>query len=182
MDQHKQREIARKGGMAAHQKGTAHEFTAEEARDAGRKGGQQVSANRTHMVEIGRLGGKRSAERRRNKSASRGLPVTRSVEDASPGEQEGRAAHTGTGGSHEPAGSHRAEHAHGNGGSHHGHAHTDGRVSEAQDVRGGDEKDQRHEQAGSEEGSTLPQVNSESIDERDGDDRELSDRSATEQE
>jgi len=68
MDQHKQREIARKGGMAAHRKGTAHEFTAQEARDAGRKGGQQVSANRSHMIEIGRLGGRRSAERRRNKS------------------------------------------------------------------------------------------------------------------
>lgn len=35
----KQREIASKGGKAAHQKGTAHEFTPEEARAAGRKGG-----------------------------------------------------------------------------------------------------------------------------------------------
>jgi uncharacterized protein len=69
MDRHKQREIARKGGMAAHQKGTAHEFTVEEARDAGRKGGQQVSSNRSHMIEIGRLGGRRSAERRRTKQA-----------------------------------------------------------------------------------------------------------------
>jgi len=69
MDEHKQREIARKGGMAAHRKGTAHEFTTEEARFAGRKGGQQVSANRSHMIEIGRLGGRRSAERRRNRSA-----------------------------------------------------------------------------------------------------------------
>ena len=40
MDASKQREIASKGGRAAHQKGTAHEFTSEEARAAGRKGGQ----------------------------------------------------------------------------------------------------------------------------------------------
>ena len=39
MDRAKQREIASKGGKAAHQKGTAHEWTSEEAREAGRKGG-----------------------------------------------------------------------------------------------------------------------------------------------
>jgi len=39
MDRSKQREIASKGGKAAHQKGTAHEWTSEEAREAGRKGG-----------------------------------------------------------------------------------------------------------------------------------------------
>jgi uncharacterized protein len=39
MDRTKQREIASKGGKAAHQKGTAHEWTSEEARNAGRKGG-----------------------------------------------------------------------------------------------------------------------------------------------
>ena len=36
----KQREIASKGGRAAHEKGTAHEWTPDEARNAGRKGGQ----------------------------------------------------------------------------------------------------------------------------------------------
>ena len=46
MDAERQREIARKGGRAAHEKGTAHEFTSEEAREAGRKGGQARSANR----------------------------------------------------------------------------------------------------------------------------------------
>jgi len=65
MDASKQKEIARKGGQAAHAKGTAHEFSAEEARAAGRKGGERVSANRSHMAEIGRLGGKSSAGRRR---------------------------------------------------------------------------------------------------------------------
>jgi uncharacterized protein len=41
MSVEQQREIARKGGKAAHQKGTAHEFTPEEARIAGRKGGER---------------------------------------------------------------------------------------------------------------------------------------------
>ncbi|HEY9792006.1 MAG TPA: KGG domain-containing protein [Candidatus Obscuribacterales bacterium] len=47
MDAAKQREIASKGGKAAHAKGTAHEFTSEEAREAGRKGGQ-ARGKRTH--------------------------------------------------------------------------------------------------------------------------------------
>src|SRR5688500_19097543 len=64
MNTEKQREIARKGGRAAHEKGTAHEFTTDEARAAGRKGGERVSANREHMSRIGRLGGKMSAGRR----------------------------------------------------------------------------------------------------------------------
>lgn len=46
MDRGKQREIASKGGKAAHAKGTAHEFTSEEAREAGRKGGQASHRNR----------------------------------------------------------------------------------------------------------------------------------------
>jgi general stress protein YciG len=39
MDPNKQREIASKGGRAAHMQGTAHEWSSEEAREAGRKGG-----------------------------------------------------------------------------------------------------------------------------------------------
>src|SRR5437763_410270 len=72
MNQEKQREIASKGGRAAHAKGTAHEFTADEARDAGRKGGEAVSRNREHMAQIGREGGKQSrgGGRRRNESRS----------------------------------------------------------------------------------------------------------------
>jgi len=64
MDAERQREIARKGGRAAHEKGTAHQFTSDEAREAGRKGGQRVSADRSHMANIGRMGGKTSASRR----------------------------------------------------------------------------------------------------------------------
>ena len=57
MDQNQQRQIASKGGQAAHQKGTAHEFDSEEARRAGQKGGEVVSRNRAHMADIGRKGG-----------------------------------------------------------------------------------------------------------------------------
>lgn len=46
MDEEKQREIASKGGKAAHESGNAHEFTSEEAREAGRKGGQASGGNR----------------------------------------------------------------------------------------------------------------------------------------
>ena len=60
MDDSKQREIASKGGRAAHEKGTAHEFSSDEAREAGRKGGQAVSQNREHMAQIGRRGGEAS--------------------------------------------------------------------------------------------------------------------------
>lgn len=45
MDPAQQREIASKGGRAAHQKGTAHEFTKEEAARAGRKGGEARAQN-----------------------------------------------------------------------------------------------------------------------------------------
>lgn len=46
MDRAKQREIAAKGGKAAHQKGTGHEWTPDEARAAGRKGGQSSRGGR----------------------------------------------------------------------------------------------------------------------------------------
>jgi general stress protein YciG len=46
MDANKQREIASMGGRAAHRSGNAHEFDAEEAREAGRRGGLARSASR----------------------------------------------------------------------------------------------------------------------------------------
>lgn len=46
MSAEKQREIASKGGRAAHQKGTAHEWSSDEARDAGRKGGMASRGGR----------------------------------------------------------------------------------------------------------------------------------------
>lgn len=66
MDPEKQREIASKGGKAAHLQGRAHEFTSDEAREAGRKGGETVAQDREHMAEIGRMGGK---ARSRNRAA-----------------------------------------------------------------------------------------------------------------
>ena len=51
MSAEKQREIASKGGRAAHAKGTAHEWTSEEARVAGRKGGQISRGGRGRLSE-----------------------------------------------------------------------------------------------------------------------------------
>ena len=50
MDRLKQKEIASKGGKAAHQKGTAHEWTSEEAREAGRKGGMASHRRRKEQA------------------------------------------------------------------------------------------------------------------------------------
>ena len=72
MDPAKQREIASKGGRAAHAKGTAHEFTSDEARVAGRKGGEAVSRDRAHMSAIGREGG-HSRGRTRQTQVSQGF-------------------------------------------------------------------------------------------------------------
>ena len=53
MSPEKQREIASKGGRAAHEKGTAHEWTADEARSAGRKGGQVSRGGRGRLLATG---------------------------------------------------------------------------------------------------------------------------------
>jgi general stress protein YciG len=70
MDPAKQREIASKGGRAAHAKGTAHEFTSDEARVAGRKGGETVSRDRAHMSAIGREGGHSRGRARAEQTSS----------------------------------------------------------------------------------------------------------------
>ncbi len=64
-DPEKLRDVSRRGGRAAHQSGKTRQYTSEEARQAGRKGGQVVSRDREHMVRIGRLGGLTSGGRRR---------------------------------------------------------------------------------------------------------------------
>ena len=56
-DKAKQQAVARKGGLAAHASGKAHEWTPEAAREAGRIGGEIVARDRKHMSEIGRRGG-----------------------------------------------------------------------------------------------------------------------------
>lgn len=62
MDPEKQRQIASKGGKAAHQKGTAHEFTREEAREAGRKGGASTRNRRRSQTSEGGAQGELGAE------------------------------------------------------------------------------------------------------------------------
>jgi general stress protein YciG len=74
MDPAKQREIASKGGKAAHQKGTAHEFTPEEAREAGRKGGQAAHGRGTahkFTPEEAREAGRKGGRSVRNNAAAR---------------------------------------------------------------------------------------------------------------
>ena len=81
MSPEKQREIASKGGRAAHAKGTAHEFDSNEARAAGRKGGMAVSRNREHMAAIGRRGGEARGQRARAAAQAGGV-AQRSSSDA----------------------------------------------------------------------------------------------------
>jgi len=80
MDPSRQKEIASKGGRAAHEKGTAHEWSSDEARVAGRKGGVTVSRDRAHMAAIGREGGesrsKAARAARMARSTEREVPLT----------------------------------------------------------------------------------------------------------
>jgi general stress protein YciG len=57
MDPARRREIASRGGKAAHANGKAHHFTKEEAQAAGRLGGEKIATDREHMRELGRKGG-----------------------------------------------------------------------------------------------------------------------------
>ena len=81
MDPSKQREIASKGGRAAHAKGTAHEFTTDEARVAGRKGGEAVSQDRAHMSAIGREGGHSRGRARQTPQAGEPNNTSSSAEE-----------------------------------------------------------------------------------------------------
>lgn len=51
MDPEYQRQIAREGGRIAHERGVAHKWTSEEAREAGRKGGQNSRGRSRGKVE-----------------------------------------------------------------------------------------------------------------------------------
>jgi uncharacterized protein len=73
MTPEKQREIASKGGRAAHQKGTAHEWTSEEARTAGRKGGQVSRGGRGKLTDVPMV-----AAEVANQSVSTGTPYAKS--------------------------------------------------------------------------------------------------------
>lgn len=115
MDAAKQREIASKGGRAAHAKGTAHEFTSDEARVAGRKGGEAVSRDRAHMAAIGREGGHSRGARARaaagsntsggNNDVAQGTgsqPFVRQANEERSGFEAGRNANSGFGSNPNP--------------------------------------------------------------------------------
>ena len=70
MDRAKQKEIASKGGKAAHQKGTAHEWTSEEAREAGRKGGMASHRRRSELTGSGSQSTSASGDDAQNTGAS----------------------------------------------------------------------------------------------------------------
>ncbi len=52
LDAEQRRRIASMGGRAAHEKGTAHEFTSEEAAAAGRKRGQGVKKSGNQLTPV----------------------------------------------------------------------------------------------------------------------------------
>jgi hypothetical protein len=64
MSKERHKEISSAAGRSAHARGHAHTFTPEEARQAGRRGGSAISADRAHMSAIGRIGGTRSRSKR----------------------------------------------------------------------------------------------------------------------
>jgi general stress protein YciG len=95
MDRTKQREIASKGGKAAHQKGTAHRFTSEEARVAGRKGGQAAHVKGTaheFTPEEARIAGRKGGQ------AARGRQQVSAGEQATTARSSNPNASTGSNG------------------------------------------------------------------------------------
>jgi len=87
MDPERQRQISSQGGKAAHQKGTAHEFDSNEAREAGRKGG---------MVSGGR-------RRAREQQAQQSRPSREPEREGTEREESEEAEGTGTGSDASPS-------------------------------------------------------------------------------
>jgi general stress protein YciG len=95
MDPAKQREIASKGGKAAHEKGTAHEFTPEEARAAGRKGGMAAHNRGTahkFTPEEARAAGRKGGRAARGGAPKAGPPVTGASQQMPSSEEEEHAS------------------------------------------------------------------------------------------
>jgi uncharacterized protein len=101
MDPSRQREIASKGGRAAHAKGTAHEWSSDEARVAGQKGGVAVSRDRAHMAAIGREGGesRSRASRAARETQGPGMGIDREMARPVTRELSASSAPSGLGGS-----------------------------------------------------------------------------------
>ena len=70
MDPERQRQISSQGGKAAHQKGTAHEFDSEEAREAGRKGGMVSGGRRRAREGANRSNEQNEGERSEERNTS----------------------------------------------------------------------------------------------------------------
>lgn len=81
MDAERQRQISAEGGRAAHRKGTAHEFDSEEAREAGRKGGQASGGSRRRRVAAGNAAaeGTEASERSESSESSGSESATESA-------------------------------------------------------------------------------------------------------
>ena len=114
MDEDRQREIASKGGRTAHERGAAHQFDSEEAREAGRKGGEAVSRNREHMAEIGRKGGL-TVSRDKGHMAEIGRKGGESISEdrrhmSEIGRKGGESRHGGNGPQHDTKGSESHHH------------------------------------------------------------------------
>lgn len=91
MDAEKQKEIARKGGKAAHEKGTAHEFTPEEAREAGRKGGQiahQKGTAHEFTAEEAREAGRKGGQAARRRAAQQPAPPETAEQPVAPSPEQ----------------------------------------------------------------------------------------------
>ena len=84
LSRQRRQEIASLGGKAAHAKGTAHQFTPEEARQAGRKGGRSVSADIPHMMRIGKLGGESRGSKLASQKGDVSVVSSQPVDDAPP--------------------------------------------------------------------------------------------------
>ena len=87
MDPKRQHEIASKGGRAAHANGTAHQFSSEEAREAGRLGGRTVSQDREHMADIGRAGGKARSRTVDAQDEAKAAVISAAATEAEPAER-----------------------------------------------------------------------------------------------
>jgi general stress protein YciG len=95
MDPERQREIASEGGKAAHEKGSAHEFSSQEARDAGSKGGQAAHERGTaHEFdsEEARAAGRKGGQAAHEKGTAHEF---NSAEARAAGRKGGQASHSG---------------------------------------------------------------------------------------
>lgn len=89
MSSERVRELARQGGIAAHQKGTAHKWTAEEAREAGKKGGAASFQNREEFLRMSSRGGKTaSANRKARKEAEKNASTAPASTEPQPSNAE----------------------------------------------------------------------------------------------